>query len=133
VGGSGRVRVLVLVLVSGGVVFLLALGFLVRSCTNRFRSADPEQNDGVPAENRVLRPSAIAARSPQPVGAGPDSGLRAPQLGRGLIEQPDVAPTADAGTHARPPDLTDEQARALEVRRNLAAKDKLKVLERRRP
>jgi hypothetical protein len=126
------VRVLVLVLVSGGVVFLLALGFLVRSCTNRFRSADPEQSDRFPAENQVLRPSAIAARSPQPVGASPDSGLRAPQLGRGLIEQPDVAPTTDAGTHAGPPEMTDEQARALEVRRNLAAKDKLKVLERRR-
>jgi hypothetical protein len=132
VGRSGRVRILVLVLVSGGVLFLLALGFLVRSCTNRFRSADPEQDDRSPAENQVFRPTTPSVRLPQPVRANPDPGFLVPRLGRGLIEQPDVALSPDAGIPAGSPDVTDDRARALEVRRNLADRDKQKLLQRRR-
>ncbi len=121
---------LLLVLVFGGVLFLAALGFLVRSCTSSFRSAHPEQNDSASAENQPARSPASAASSPLPFGAGPVSGL-APRLGRSLIEKPDIASSADAGTHALPPEPVDERARALEIRRNLAEKDKLKALERR--
>jgi hypothetical protein len=141
VNRSSRLRGLVLVLVTGGLLSLLALGSAVRSCTDRFRSANQEPSDRSPSENPVARPSGTAARPLLPVGANPDPGLRAPKLERALIERADLAPSVqvdrappiDAGTRGAA-ELTDEEIRAQEVRRNLADKDKQKLLlQRRRP
>jgi len=136
VNRSGKLRIFVLVLVSGGLLFLVGLGVVVRSCTNRFRSADHEQYDTSRSENPVAGPSRTVVRSLEPVGANPGSGFRAPKLQRGLIEQHDIIQPVDqpvdAGAGGGTPPLTDEEVRALEARRDLSDKDKQKLRQRRR-
>jgi hypothetical protein len=137
-----RLRGLILVLVTGGLLSLLALGSLVRSCTDRLRVANQEPSDRSPSENPVARPSGTAARPLPLAGANPDPGLRAPKLERALIEQADRAPPVqvapapppvDAGKRGGSPGLTEEEIREVELRRSLADKEKQKLLQLRRP
>jgi hypothetical protein len=136
----GRLGPLVLVLVSGGLLALLALGLAVRSCTNAFRSPDrsPEQgepNPSSPDKNVEIRPartSETLARAARAAAGHQAPALPPPQLERTLAVQPDLAQALDAGAPNDPSDLTEEETRAIEAKRRMAGKDKLKLLQGRR-
>ena len=136
----GRLGPLVLVLVSGGLLALLALGLGVRSCTNAFRSPDPspeqrEPNPSLPGENVEIHPartSETLARVARTAAGHQAPALPPPQLERTLAVQPALAQALDAGAPNDPSDLTEEETRAIEAKRKMAGKDKLKLLQGRR-
>ena len=125
---STRLRVLLLAMASGGVFFLFMLFLAVRSCTSRPEHAREGADEPavVPTSigsTPVTAPAGPGAAQPQPA-----SSRSAPAWQRPPRERPSPVRAPDAGGGAAGLDPTDNDAKALEDRKEAAAKDKLKLL-----
>jgi hypothetical protein len=136
VNRSRKLGSLLLVLVSAGVLVLCGVGLMVRSFTNAFRSTEQAPSDRSSADKRVEvgadPTSRTAVRPPRPARSlAPVPALRPPKSDPVLAKEPSLAESVDAEAPSDLSDLTEEEKRAIEVRRKTADKDKLKLRQRR--
>jgi len=123
VNRSRRLHPAVLVFLVVGLLGLLALGFAMRSCLRPSQSAEAEVADHPASEEPTPERSNVVAPPRRLVTPGLSQGASKRQ--RALPEQ--SADPRDAEPAVVVPTLTNDEAKSLELRRDLANKDKLKV------